>query len=148
MGFVVLDDRSGRIEVSLFADVFGQAENKISNDAIVVIEGEVQNDEFSGALRVRAKQVYNIEETRKRFVSRVHIDCCEQQPKDLPVRLRRCLEPFRTSEAGCPVALRYQASSAVAQIDLGREWQVAPTDELLQELRDEFGPDRVVLLYA
>ena len=39
MGFITLDDRSGRIEASLFADAFASNQALLQNDALVVIEG-------------------------------------------------------------------------------------------------------------
>ena len=41
MGFVTLDDRSGRIEASLFSEAFAAAQSLLQTDALVVVEGEV-----------------------------------------------------------------------------------------------------------
>src|SRR3546814_4346089 len=64
MGFITLDDRSGRIEASLFADAFASNQALLQSDALVVVEGEVSNDDFSGGLRLRAKRVMSLEEAR------------------------------------------------------------------------------------
>ena len=56
MSFLVLDDRSGRLEVSLFADVYGSNRHKLAADGILVIDGEVQPDEYTGALRMRGER--------------------------------------------------------------------------------------------
>ena len=64
MGFITLDDRSGRIEASLFAEAFNSAQALLQTDALVVVEGEVSNDDFSGGLRLRAKRVMSLEEAR------------------------------------------------------------------------------------
>ncbi|MDC6700659.1 OB-fold nucleic acid binding domain-containing protein, partial [Leclercia adecarboxylata] len=64
MGFITLDDRSGRIEASLFAEAFNTAQALLQTDALVVVEGEVSNDDFSGGLRLRAKRVMSLEEAR------------------------------------------------------------------------------------
>ena len=45
MGFITLDDRSGRIEASLFADAFASAQALLQTDALVVVEGEEQGDD-------------------------------------------------------------------------------------------------------
>ena len=45
MGFITLDDRSGRIEASLFAEAFNTAQALLQTDALVVVEGEVSNDD-------------------------------------------------------------------------------------------------------
>jgi len=47
----------------------------------------------------------------------------------------------------CPVSLIYQQPRNSARVRLGERWQVVPSDELLQELRDFVGAERVSLLY-
>ena len=59
MCFVQLDDRSARIEVSLMGETFDNYAAKVNKDKLLVIEGEVQFNEFSGGLAVRAV-VYSI----------------------------------------------------------------------------------------
>jgi DNA polymerase-3 subunit alpha len=45
------------------------------------------------------------------------------------------------------VALIYNQARNRARIRLGERWQVVPSDELLQELRDFVGNERVQLQY-
>ena len=47
----------------------------------------------------------------------------------------------------CPVSLIYQQPRNSARVRLGERWQVVPSDELLQELRDFVGAERVALHY-
>ncbi|MCZ6852688.1 MAG: DNA polymerase III subunit alpha, partial [Gammaproteobacteria bacterium] len=153
MGFVVMDDRSGRIEASLFPDVYEVARSKIAKDAVLVLEGEVQPDDFTGSLKLRVDKVYTIDEARQRFSIGVEIDfrACAV-PGDLATRLRACLESFRVVEGGSPVAVLYQAgdgqgTSAQGRILLGPQWNVRPSDDLLERLRSEFGVERVNVSY-
>ena len=155
--FLSLDDRSGRIEVILYNDVYDAQRAKIAKDAILVIEGEVQPDDFTGTLKLRGERVYTIEEARARFGSGLLVDLCAVPETnglaDLSRRLRACLEPHRAARAGCPVELLYQthASEGVrarGRILLGPEWRVNPSDDLLRRLRSEFGEAQVSLSYA
>jgi DNA polymerase-3 subunit alpha len=152
---LVLDDRSARLEVSLFAEVFENNRQKVAKDAILVVEGLVQPDDFTGTLKVRADNVLTIEEARARFSRGLLLDLCGPgADRDLPLRLQRCLEPHRLSSGvrGCPVSLLYESgdagTGARGQLTLGPDWQVNPTDELLRRLRAEFGDERVRLTYA
>ncbi len=155
--FLSLDDRSGRIEVTLYNDVYDVQRAKIAKDAILVIEGEVQPDDFTGALKLRGERVYTIEEARARFGSGLLVDLCAVPEAaglaDLSRRLRACLEPHRAVRAGCPVELLYQTHAgegvrARGRILLGPEWRVNPSDDLLRRLRSEFGEAQVSLNYA
>jgi DNA polymerase-3 subunit alpha len=154
MGFIVVDDRSGRIEVSLFSDVYQTEKTKIAKDAVLVIEGEVAPDDLTGALKMRAQRVHTIVDARRRFGCRLVIDCGERAvPDDFSDRLRGCLEPYREVSGGCVVSVIYQIANengpaARGRIVLGSEWQVNPCDDLLRALRSEFGNERVVLDYT
>jgi DNA polymerase-3 subunit alpha len=160
--FLVLDDRSGRLEASLFTDAFEAHRAKIAKDAILLFEGEVQPDDYSGALQLKVENVYTMEEARTRYGRALLLDLCAAAAPgdhgaggdaDLPLRLKRCLEPHRQRGAGCPVAVLYQTGGengpkARGRILLGPDWQVKPSDDLLTRLRTEFGDARVRLTYA
>ncbi|MFK7913596.1 MAG: DNA polymerase III subunit alpha, partial [Pseudomonadales bacterium] len=149
MGFVMLDDRSGRVEASLFSNVYAEHHEKVRKDAIVIAEAEAQQDDFSGSVKLKIERLYTIEEARRRFAQSLLIDSPTGPDGDLVPRLRRCLEPWRRAEAGCPVALLVHSpdAQAQAQIMLGPGWQVSPSDELLLQLRGEFGAEKVALRY-
>ena len=131
--------------------------SKIVKDAVLVLEGEVQPDEFAQTLKLRAERVYTIEEARQRFGGDLLVDLSAipevDRMGDLSARLRACLEPHRRARTGCPVELLYLAavpggSHASGRIRLGPEWHVNPSDDLLERLRAEFGAERVSLRYA
>ena len=145
MGFITLDDRSGRIEASLFADAFASNQALLQNDALVVVEGEVSNDDFSGGLRLRAKRVMSLEEARTGLADSLRLRLSHQQLQG--DRLRWLGELLARHRGGCPLAIEYSGEQARALLSLGEAWQVEPADLLLQTLRDQFGKDNVFLHY-
>src|SRR5690606_17189354 len=145
MGFITLDDRSGRIEDSLFADAFASNQALLQNDALVVVEGEVSNDDFSGGLRLRAKRVMSLEEARTGLADSLRLRLSHQQLQG--DRLRWLGELLARHRGGCPLAIEYSGEQARALLSLGEAWQVEPADLLLQTLRDQFGKDNVFLHY-
>ena len=154
IGFVEVDDRSGRIEAALFSDVYRAEKEKIAKDAVLVLEGEIAPDDYSGSLKMRAERVHTMEEARRRFAVGVVTDCGGRTvPAQFAARLRSCLEPHRSVDGGCTVAVIYQTANRVGvdargRIILGSEWSVSPSDELLRDLRTEFGNDRVAMDYV
>ena len=149
MCFVQLDDRSARIEVSLMGETFDNYAAKVNKDELLVIEGEVQFNEFSGGLAVRGSRVLNIDEARQRFSKGLEIDFSQvQTPADLPNQLKQLLSPYRQSSQACPVHVLYQGETAVGRISLGADWKVSVSDELLYALRGAFGDDYVRVRYA
>ncbi|MFM8353680.1 MAG: OB-fold nucleic acid binding domain-containing protein, partial [Gammaproteobacteria bacterium] len=153
--FVEIDDRSGRIEVSLFGDAFDQHRKKIAKGEILVFEGDVQVDEGGGMVKLRGERVYRMEDMRRRFRGSLRLDLgrlpAAERGAALTARLRRCLEPDRRPRTGNAVELVLQAGphvGAEGRIRLGPEWQVDPTDALIERLRSEFGAGQVRLEYA
>ncbi|WP_263141437.1 DNA polymerase III subunit alpha [Pseudomonas sp. RIT-PI-AD] len=145
MGFVTLDDRSGRIEASLFSEAFHAAQALLQTDTLVVVEGEVSLDDFSGGLRLRAKRVMSLEEARTGLADslRMKLDNRALQGD----RLRWMGELLSRHRGACPITLEYRGSDASALLQFGEQWRVEPADSLIQALRDQFGRDNVFLHY-
>ena len=146
MAFLTLDDRSGRIEVALFADVYNDYRELIAKDAILVVEGEVSIDDYSGGMKMRALTVKTLEQTRSAKVNHltIHLDnaSCSGNTAN---RLSSALRPH--VGGSCKVSLIYLRPEAKVHIKLGKEWLVSPSDQLLQELRAEYGQDSIKLNY-
>ena len=152
MAFVVLDDQSGRVEVSVFGDTYAEHHQKLTKDAVLIVEGTVQPDEYSGDLKIRAVAVYTVEEARRRFRGRIEISTCEQEMGgDFPGRLREKLEVYRAPidpSQGCEVTIAYRNEEAIGRVVLGEDWRVQPSDQLLASLREEFGVSAVHFRYS
>ena len=48
-GIVTLDDRTARMDVTVFADLFADCREKLADDSLVVVEGDVSFDEFTNS---------------------------------------------------------------------------------------------------
>jgi DNA polymerase-3 subunit alpha len=145
MGFITLDDRSGRIEASLFADAFASNQALLQSDALVVVEGEVSNDDFSGGLRLRAKRVMSLEEARTGLAESLRLRVGREALQG--DRLRWLGELLGKYRGACPLTLDYSGSDAKAVLQFGEQWRIDPADGLIQSLRDQFGKDNVFLQY-
>jgi DNA polymerase-3 subunit alpha len=145
MGFITLDDRSGRIEASLFADSFHAAQSLLQTDAMVVVEGEVSSDDFSGGLRLRAKRVMSLEEARTGLAESLRLTVRSEALKG--DRLRWLGDLCRKHRGACPITLDYTGQEARALLQFGEAWRIDPADSLIQALRDQFGRENVFLQY-
>jgi DNA polymerase-3 subunit alpha len=145
MGFITLDDRSGRIEASLFAEAFHSAQALLQTDAMVVVEGEVSNDDFSGGLRLRAKRVMSIEDARTNLAESLRLTVRAEALKG--DRLRWLGDLCKRHRGACPITLDYTGLDAKALLQFGEAWRIDPADSLIQALRDQFGRENVFLQY-
>ena len=149
MGFALIDDRSGRMEVSFFSEVYERDRGKIEKDRLVIFEGEVQPDDFTGGFKMRAARALTMEEARACFANGLRIDLCDRDASPDPAgRLKAVLSPYVSESGGCPVSVLYTCEGAEGRISLGRNWRIRGSDELLAELKSEFGDDSVAFLYA
>lgn len=145
MGFITLDDRSGRIEASLFADAFHSAQALLQTDAMVVVEGEVSNDDFSGGLRLRVKRVMSMEDARTNLAESLRLKVHTEALKG--DQLRWLGELCKRHRGACPISMEYTREDAKALLQFGEAWRIDPADALIQALRDQFGRDNVFLQY-
>ena len=146
MAFVTLDDRTGRIEVSMFADVFAQYQQLLQKDAVLVVEGEVTFDDYSGSLKVRSKKVMQVVDARSHFARQlVLVIGHDQMDNQFNHKLSSMLGACKGS---LPVRIDYSGSDASVSLMLGEQWQVSPSDELVLELRQWLGKEAARVEYA
>ncbi len=142
MAFLTLDDRSGRIEIALFADIYNQYRDMIAKDKLLVVEGEVSVDDYSGGYKMSTKTIYDINQARERFAKRLVIKVgAEKAGNGFVQSLAETLRPFR--EGSCPVWVDYRSHDAGARLSLGADWRICPTDELMHRLYALAGRDQV-----
>jgi DNA polymerase-3 subunit alpha len=149
IAFMTLDDRTGRMEVSVFADLYDANHSKLHKDAVVIIKGAATSDEFSGGLRMRASEVSDLVDARERSAKCLRL-CLQGDDLggDFTRQLASILAPYKGKFGqGCRVSVAYTRQDAQAQVTLGDAWRVSPCDELIQNLRDRYGTDQVQLDY-
>ncbi|WP_010323529.1 DNA polymerase III subunit alpha [Marinobacterium stanieri] len=146
--FLTLDDRSARMEITLFGDVFDAARSLINKDAVLVVEGEVAQDDYNGGLKVRASKVMSMAQVRTGAARCVEILCDRNQlGRQQMKQLGDTLKAHRSVLLKLPVALNYQREDAAARLWLDESWAVEPGDDLLLQLKSQFGNDNVSLCY-
>jgi DNA polymerase III subunit alpha len=135
MAFITLDDQTARLEVRIFAEVYEQFQSRIQPDKLVVIQGKIGQDNFTGGLAATADAVYDISRAReicgKSLLLRVENS---DGGHDWLSSLQSTLTPFR--EGLTPLEIEYVNQNARTLVRLGEEWRVTPTDTLLTELSD------------
>ncbi len=138
IAFVTLDDRSGRIELALFAETFRRYRHLLAKDQLIVVTGSVSVDEYSGGFRMTVDEVLDLEQARERFARRLEIRLHSGRLREDGGRaLAEALAPYR--EGRCPVWIDYLNGRARAKLALGQDWCVRPAEELLQRLRELAG---------
>jgi len=144
---LILDDRTGRIEVSLYDEVFQQYRDIIVKDAILVVDGGLRYDDFIEAWRVQGKTLLDIDRARERHARRLWLRWSPQfdGPTGLN-RLEELLTPYLRGP--CAVSIALVRPEYSGGLSLGKAWSVRPTRELLDKLTALVGRDGWNLVYG
>ena len=141
MLFVQLDDGTAQVEVSIFNELFEKEGNRVRDDEVLIVEGKISNDEYSGSCRIVADHLLTVGEMRARFASGIKLTL--DGTKSL-AQLKDILAPFPGSS---PVSISYQNDKASCEFTLGQDYRVTPENALLEELTAFAGAGKVKVEY-
>ena len=145
MAILQLDDRTARIEVTVFAEAYNEHRELLVKDRILIVEGTVSHDEYNGGLSMRSTDLRSLLQARESYASELTIQLREDM---VDAALAQKLQQlFQHSNGQCPVIVNYSQTDNRASIRLGDSWRVSPSDDLLQQLRDCCGGQNVRLNY-
>jgi len=146
MGFATLDDKTARLDVAIYSEVFETYKDTLKADEVLVVEGSARMDGYTGMLSVTADKIYSIEEAREGFARSLTIDWngskIGMQTSGFIHKLQETIEPF--SGGQCLLMVNYCSPTAKASIQLGDSWRIQPTDELISRLQGLLGEDNAV----
>jgi DNA polymerase-3 subunit alpha len=157
-----LDDGSGAIEAVANEALIDDKRELLVDDMLVVVQGKVQLDRFSGGLRLTVQQLWDLASARARFgrflrvavqaggdpaAGTVKAATASGLPDSAlqPVRLAEVIGawPARRLDSehgelmqGLAVRLKLQHRSAEAELDLGDAGRFWPSDEALAQWRE------------
>ncbi|GAA4878308.1 DNA polymerase III subunit alpha [Ferrimonas pelagia] len=146
MGIFTIDDKSGRLEVMLFSEGVEKYQDLLGTDRILVVEGEVSFDQFSGGNKMSAREVLDIGQARERYARALVLQMDQQQAgAETLAQLKTLISEH--GNGGCPVQIQYQRPDAHGVFELGDRYRVMPGDELLLALEKLLGQARVNLTF-
>ena len=130
-----LDDKSGMIEATADEATMNTYRNILREDELVVVMGKVQNDRFSGGLRLSINQAWDLNQARCRFGKYLRVAVNGTVP-DIARIVREHPARVEASEQGnlvrgLGVRLQVLREGANAEIELGDNVKFFPTDAAL-----------------
>ncbi|HQO15463.1 MAG TPA: DNA polymerase III subunit alpha, partial [Methylotenera sp.] len=148
MAIVGLDDGTTRIEVVVGNELLNQSQQLLKDDQLVIVEGRVSHDEFSGGIRVNARKIYDLSGLRNSRASFLKIACNGQADA---AKLKALLQPYCRPETdeqrGCPVKVEYHNKTSKVELMLGSAWRVDLHEELIASLTEWLSRENVKILY-
>ena len=140
---VSLDDGSGVADVTVYGELFEPNKAYFKEDELLIVQGKVSEDRFSGGLRISAEKVMDIGAARIQYGQRVVVSLSKGVD---PAHLRDTLSAYRQPQ-GLPFVMKYVQSGVGCEVMLGDAWRVVPSDGLQVSLRESFGQEAVVVEY-
>ena len=142
--FLTLDDKSGRIELSVWADKYTAYRDIISKDALLVVKGAVSEDSFTGGLKMVAESIQSIYEALCSKLRSLDLNITAGRD-DWVQQVHTTLSAYK--DGNCAVTVDYLQPHASGTLKLGSQWKVQPRDELISRLRQQFGKSSVSMRY-
>ena len=144
-----MDDCTGKVDIVVMGDLLEAKGMKLGQDTLVVVEGGLGVDAFSGGFSLRAKNIHTIDEARERFARLLLVTWRGEGSESPACTLADIQTTLASHRKGgrLPVAIDYTNDQASARIRLGEDWQINPSAQLLERLNSTQGVCDVDLVY-
>jgi DNA polymerase-3 subunit alpha len=130
-----IDDKTGVLEVSADENLINQHRNTLKDDELIVVQAVAQPDRFSGGLRLKIQQIWDLAAARCRFGKYLRVAVNGQPPavaalvREFPPR--RELTELGEVARGLPVRLALLRQGAQCELQLDDRALFFPTDAAL-----------------
>ncbi|MGY1457434.1 DNA polymerase III subunit alpha [Luteimonas sp. A534] len=135
--FVVLEDGRGRIECAFFSEAWLEHAPLLAGNRIVIVEGGLREDEFSGGFSLRARRAWDFHEVCSQSARRLSLRLDLAQAAVLD-RVQALLSTNRPGATPLRLDLLLP-SGAAGSLDLDGSHSVRVDPDLLGQLRVEPG---------
>ena len=144
LGIATLDDRSGKLDITLFAEALEKYGEHLQKDAVVIVSGQVSHDDFTQGLRMSVRELMTLDEARSRYAKSLAISLKQEQIT--PHFIKQFKDVIGPHSGGTlPIHVYYDSPQGRALIKLGVQWYIRPTDDLLAGLVEMLGESAVEL---
>jgi DNA polymerase-3 subunit alpha len=130
-----LDDGSESIEAVVSDEGLLEQRELLQEDALLIVQARAQRDRFSGGLRLNVQQAWDLAGARARFGRYLAVDVRAAIPPVAELLrqgpARRVHGEHGELTQGLLVRLRLQREGVVAEVELGDEGRIWPSDDVL-----------------
>jgi len=150
IAFLTLDDRRARMDVALFGQTYEKYRELLQTDRLLIVEGEVSEDDYSGGLKISAQQILTMPQARTVFSKGLRLSVAAEfsQGKGLQ-QLLQIVTPHQV-KGDTPAAkleLEFENEQGRGVIRCASPWRLQVEDDMLQDLAYLLGEDAVKMRY-
>jgi DNA polymerase-3 subunit alpha len=141
LAIIGLEDVSGTIDIVAFSEIFDETPAVVGQ--MLVVDGELGQDDYTGGIKMTADALYGMEQARTRFAKCLMLTLSEEDE----IRLSSLKAVLEAHQGTCVVQIHYTNQHAQARITLAPEWRVSPSDTLLMLLKSILDEAQVRMCY-
>jgi DNA polymerase-3 subunit alpha len=146
MASIELDDKTGRLEITLFSEALEKFGQYLGKDNLIMVEGDLGVDHYSGNMRLTAKQIMTLDQARSQYVRYLMLNLDQTQVNQRFLQtLKETMQPYLPGR--CPVQGFYVNDKASTPVPFGDDWRLNPSESLISSLQDLIGEENVSLVY-
>ncbi|MCK4494663.1 MAG: DNA polymerase III subunit alpha, partial [Methylococcales bacterium] len=136
IGIMIVDDQTGRLEVVAFSETYEKYREILIKDNILVVEGNLMIDDFRGGLRLTAEKMYSMAQARSDFARCLSFEWHHSKAHKISEFIQPLQTIFSDYLGGdCPVRIYYYSNDAYTELQLGEQWRLHATDDLILKLQ-------------
>jgi DNA polymerase-3 subunit alpha len=175
MRVVELDDGSGRMEVTVFNELYESRRSVLKVDEPLIVNAKVDHDEYSGSLRGSAVEILTLAEARLRYAKGVRLTIAANSAAEVQALIARLqaglgagggqghdaagrsthsagplgfTQSGSNTSAGCPIYLSVQITGQRCEVQLGDAWRLNPEPQRLERLRSQLDDVDLEVMYG
>ena len=146
MAVITIDDRTARMDAVIYSDLFSAERDLLVKDRLLVLEGEVGVDDYTGGCSMTVQKVSDLDRAREAYARNVVIRLAEDRVGgELLDDIRDAVRVHRHGRT--LLCIDYLRSDASVRLALGDDWRVHPTQDLLKRLGELVGSESVEVEY-
>ena len=159
VGIFKLDDKSDVIEAVANQDTLDANKDLLKDDELVIIQGKVQTDRFSGGLRLNVQQIFSLGTARCRYARFVRVTANGMKLpvadvlREFPAKVIAAPQPdLPDTKQGLPIRVVVERHTpdlaARGELDLGDSALIYPSDEALARFKELMPEAKPQLVYG
>jgi DNA polymerase-3 subunit alpha len=148
--FATIDDSTGRIEISIWADIFDRHRSILKKGQLIVVEGVVEKDNYSvGAekptFKMVADRILTFDEARNEYLKHLKISL---DPATANIEeIIKGIKDLSNNQEGGPILISFLGKKAKADILLSKDYSLYVDDNSIKSLFNLCGKENVDLVY-
>lgn len=138
VAILTLEDGSGFIDITLFDELFASSRMLLSEDRLIIVEGELVIDSFSNGYRIKGQKILDLPRARELYAKGILLTLGKTSviEDSFYQKFHQILSTYNGGK--CPVFVDCIIDDRKIRLVLGDEWKVFPSDELIDEMTKQF----------